>query len=470
MSEGAEVVLMEPDAENRIPSDEEIIEYAEFLGIDVDREPWLMWIAREGVVAPVPPPWKACTQTGDDLFYFNFETGESIWEHPSDQKYTQLVVEQRQKGPNGQPTAQELLNRSSGRPGIPEEESESDDETGIPPLPKPADMHTKERDTPGIVNPQYADHSKSQSDSDADVEHKSVSSDANISLGSDVDDPDESLKSLSKSAEDKQRGTKSCSFSGDPDSSSSSIGRKSHHSKKSDTNERKCARELPAAGSSAVDDISMISLGNESAGNERLRGAPFPSPASHDSEERSNVGDQERSGHDVVKEFSVDQSSCSEHAYGKGPASPNAERSANIVSGAMAACNASSGSSTPASSPAISPKAAEVDRRRLELITKELSDDEVSVDSAQQDQHAGGHQELDRQPTQVAEENHEVSDDDDVENLMLRSIQGASTDSASPESRRHGGDPSTGLGLGRHGAGNAPSGKFKGPAEDNAVD
>eukprot|EP00438_Fugacium_kawagutii_P016800 Skav217478 [mRNA] locus=scaffold1405:211955:212866:- [translate_table: standard] len=56
-----------------------------------------MWIAREGVVAPVPAPWKACTANGDDVFYFNFETGESIWDHPADERYRQLLEEKRKE-------------------------------------------------------------------------------------------------------------------------------------------------------------------------------------------------------------------------------------------------------------------------------------------------------------------------------------------------------------------------------------
>lgn len=78
-----------------MPSEEEVAEYAEFLGIDPPSEPHLMWIAREGVVASVPPPWKACTENGDDIFYFNFETGQSVWDHPSDEKYRSLVEQHR---------------------------------------------------------------------------------------------------------------------------------------------------------------------------------------------------------------------------------------------------------------------------------------------------------------------------------------------------------------------------------------
>ena len=90
------VTVLDQD-DDRVPSEEEILEYAEYLGIDVEKEQDLLWIAREGVIAPVPKPWKACTENGDDVFYFNFETGESIWDHPSDERYRQLVIDKRKE-------------------------------------------------------------------------------------------------------------------------------------------------------------------------------------------------------------------------------------------------------------------------------------------------------------------------------------------------------------------------------------
>lgn len=36
----------------------EIQEYAREIGIDPDHEPELLWLAREGIVAPLPPEWK----------------------------------------------------------------------------------------------------------------------------------------------------------------------------------------------------------------------------------------------------------------------------------------------------------------------------------------------------------------------------------------------------------------------------
>jgi hypothetical protein len=55
-----------------------------------------MWIARQGVKAPLPKGWKAIHDVEqNELYYFNFDTGESIWDHPCDNDYKSLVMEQR---------------------------------------------------------------------------------------------------------------------------------------------------------------------------------------------------------------------------------------------------------------------------------------------------------------------------------------------------------------------------------------
>ncbi|EKX47061.1 hypothetical protein GUITHDRAFT_152144 [Guillardia theta CCMP2712] len=79
------------------PSEEEVTDYAKWLGIDTAQEQSLMWIAREGIKAPLPQGWKACKSSSGDIYYFNFETSESMWEHPLDNKYRQLCRREREK-------------------------------------------------------------------------------------------------------------------------------------------------------------------------------------------------------------------------------------------------------------------------------------------------------------------------------------------------------------------------------------
>ena len=55
----------------------EILEYATWLGMDIEEFPELLWIAREGIKAPLPDDWKPCKSTSGAVYYFNIITGES---------------------------------------------------------------------------------------------------------------------------------------------------------------------------------------------------------------------------------------------------------------------------------------------------------------------------------------------------------------------------------------------------------
>merc|ERR1712194_199134 len=95
---GAPVVLEEEIDKDHDPSEEEIYEYASWLGIDVDVDPDLLWIAISGLKSPLPTDWKPC-QTGEDgeIFYYNFSTGESVWEHPCDAHHRDLFRKEYEK-------------------------------------------------------------------------------------------------------------------------------------------------------------------------------------------------------------------------------------------------------------------------------------------------------------------------------------------------------------------------------------
>ena len=82
---GDSVILEEKIDPDYVPTEAEISEYAEFLGMDLQKEKELIWIAKEGLTTKIPPEWKPCkTKDTQEIYYFNFETGESIWEHPVD--------------------------------------------------------------------------------------------------------------------------------------------------------------------------------------------------------------------------------------------------------------------------------------------------------------------------------------------------------------------------------------------------
>ncbi|XP_066191048.1 centrosomal protein of 164 kDa [Sylvia atricapilla] len=94
---GDQLILEEEDSEY-IPKEHEIRSFAPTIGIDPDKESELLWLARECLVTPLPPQWKACQDIeGGNIYYFNFENGLSMWEHPCDEHYKQLVIQEREK-------------------------------------------------------------------------------------------------------------------------------------------------------------------------------------------------------------------------------------------------------------------------------------------------------------------------------------------------------------------------------------
>uniref|UniRef100_A0A8C6R157 Centrosomal protein of 164 kDa n=1 Tax=Nannospalax galili TaxID=1026970 RepID=A0A8C6R157_NANGA len=95
---GDQLVLEEDSDETYVPSEQEILDFARVIGIDPIKEPELMWLAREGIEAPLPKGWKPCQNITGDLYYFNFDTGQSIWDHPCDEHYRKLVIQEREKG------------------------------------------------------------------------------------------------------------------------------------------------------------------------------------------------------------------------------------------------------------------------------------------------------------------------------------------------------------------------------------
>jgi centrosomal protein CEP164 len=65
------------------------------MNIEEDKD--LMWIAREGLKTPLPDGWKACQTKNEEIFYFNFITGESKWEHPLDSHYKNLYSNEKNR-------------------------------------------------------------------------------------------------------------------------------------------------------------------------------------------------------------------------------------------------------------------------------------------------------------------------------------------------------------------------------------
>jgi centrosomal protein CEP164 len=90
--EGFEFLEEEMDA-NYEPSNEEIVDYAKYLGINPAVEKDLLYIAKEGLKAPLPSTWKPCKSPRQGtIYYYNVQNGETQKEHPCDDYYKENVV------------------------------------------------------------------------------------------------------------------------------------------------------------------------------------------------------------------------------------------------------------------------------------------------------------------------------------------------------------------------------------------
>lgn len=90
-------ILEEKIDESYEPTEKEIRDYAEWLGMDPDKDKDLLWIAARGLKTPLPKPWQPCESGGGEVFYFNPETGESQWDHPCDDELRALYKTEKEK-------------------------------------------------------------------------------------------------------------------------------------------------------------------------------------------------------------------------------------------------------------------------------------------------------------------------------------------------------------------------------------
>eukprot|EP00873_Tetraselmis_striata_P036940 jgi/Tetstr1/457204/TSEL_043852.t1 len=161
---GESIILEEEIDENFEPSDAEIAEYAKWLGMDMDKETELMWIAREGLKAPLPEHWKPCKTPEGEIYYFNFSNGESVWEHPCDDFYRSLYMEEKRKldrrqaevqsgGAGGAPPAQGRPPLDLGAPSPSGSRRGSLSPAKAVSPPGPFAQHAKPLPNPAAVNP-----------------------------------------------------------------------------------------------------------------------------------------------------------------------------------------------------------------------------------------------------------------------------------------------------------------------------
>lgn len=73
----------------------EIEEYARYLGMDMQTDRQLFYIAKEGLKAPLPGPWKPCKSPDGQIYYYNFQTKELQKEHPCDDFYKKNYLQEK---------------------------------------------------------------------------------------------------------------------------------------------------------------------------------------------------------------------------------------------------------------------------------------------------------------------------------------------------------------------------------------
>ena len=97
------------------PTYEETVAYARWLGIKPHEDARMMRIAKDGLRAKLPPDWKPC-RTGDgQVYYFNFTTGESDWDHPCDGMFRAKVEAERLRA--AEAPSPSSASEDHGRPG-----------------------------------------------------------------------------------------------------------------------------------------------------------------------------------------------------------------------------------------------------------------------------------------------------------------------------------------------------------------
>jgi len=73
-----------------------LFQFAKYLGMDL-ADTNLLWIAQEAMLAPLPEGWtEEADPTTGDTFYHHAESGESAWEHPSEEHYKRMYATLKQ--------------------------------------------------------------------------------------------------------------------------------------------------------------------------------------------------------------------------------------------------------------------------------------------------------------------------------------------------------------------------------------
>ncbi|CCW62258.1 unnamed protein product [Phytomonas sp. EM1] len=90
-------VLSDVIDENYNPTEEEVEQYALSLGMKLPEDKMFLPIARAGLKELLPQEWRPCRNSKNDLYYFNFKTGETSSKHPVDCIYEKRYQEAKRR-------------------------------------------------------------------------------------------------------------------------------------------------------------------------------------------------------------------------------------------------------------------------------------------------------------------------------------------------------------------------------------
>ncbi|OQS04513.1 hypothetical protein THRCLA_03261, partial [Thraustotheca clavata] len=76
---------------------EALHEHAKTLGLDPVKESQYLWIVEESLTAPLPEDWEQGETDDGTVYYFNVNTEESVWEHPMDGHYRDMIVKKKEE-------------------------------------------------------------------------------------------------------------------------------------------------------------------------------------------------------------------------------------------------------------------------------------------------------------------------------------------------------------------------------------
>ena len=73
------------------PTEEEIAQHAEYLGLRPGEDGELLWVAEQSLCAPVPDGWRILEDHLGGVFFVSGDTGEATYRHPLEQDYRALA-------------------------------------------------------------------------------------------------------------------------------------------------------------------------------------------------------------------------------------------------------------------------------------------------------------------------------------------------------------------------------------------